>query len=96
MIAGIINICGAFGGNMAGPNPHNAKGMFENAQIRQNIVKPYYDSIGVDRLGQYPLPNPNNIKIPPGWQERVDQVMIDEGYEEGPWKELGPRSAVSR
>ena len=29
------------GGVMSGPNKNNAKGMFENIKIRQNIVKPF-------------------------------------------------------
>ena len=91
MVAGIINICGAFGGNMSGPNQNNAKGMFENVRIRQSIVKSYYISLGVDRLGQYPLPDINNLQIPPGWKDRVEQVFIDEGYEEGPWMYKGAK-----
>lgn len=91
MVAGIINICGAFGGNMSGPNQNNAKGMFENVRIRQSIVKPYYISLGVDRLGQYPLPDINDLQIPPGWKDRVEQVFIDEGYEKGPWMYKGAK-----
>jgi len=85
LVAGIINICGAFGGDMSGPTIHNAKGMFENYRIRNSIVKPYYESIGVDKLGQYPLPDINNLPIPHNWQRRVEQIMIEQGYQDGPW-----------
>lgn len=61
MTAGIINICGAFGGDMFGPNKNNQKGMFENKEIRQNVVKPYLKKIGVDQLGQKPLPNNRQV-----------------------------------
>jgi hypothetical protein len=80
MVAGVINRCGAFGGKMSGPNSNNQKGMFENAVIRNSIVKPYLRQIGVDHLGQYPLPNIENLLIPRDWKWKVEQVMIDQGY----------------
>jgi hypothetical protein len=91
LVAGIINMCGAFGGDMSGPNKNNAKGMFENARIRNNIVKPYFMRMGVDRLGQYPLPDTNNMVIPPEWRKKVEQVMIDEGYTDSPWMYKGAK-----
>lgn len=91
MIAGIINICGAFGGNMSGPNRNNAKGMFENAYIRNSVVKPYYESINVDKLGQYPLPDAMNVPIPPIWRDRIHSVMDAEGYIDGPWMYKGAK-----
>jgi len=91
MVAGIINICGAFGGDMSGPTPNNRKGMFENARIRNAIVKPYYRSIGVDPLGQYPLPDINNLRFPADWQNRVETVMKEEGYKDGPWMYKGAK-----
>jgi len=91
MVAGIIHICGAFGGVMSGPNSNNAKGMFENAQIRNGIVKPYYRTINVDSLGQYPLPQTDRIPIPTSWKNKVIEVMQDEGYESGPWMYKGAK-----
>jgi hypothetical protein len=82
MVAGIVNMCGAFGGNMSGPNRNNQKGMFENAQIRQNIVKPYLRRIGADPMGQYPLPDVNNLIIPRDWKDQVERVMQNEGLKE--------------
>jgi len=84
MIAGSINICGAFGGNMSPGNRYNAKGMFENARIRNTITKPYLRQLGLDPLGQYPLPNTSNLVIPTDWRKRVEQVLIEEGYKGGP------------
>ena len=83
MVAGIINICGAFGGDMSGPNRNNAKGMYENAAIRNNIVKPFYRTMNVDPLGQYPLPNIDEIRIPTDWRSKVEGVMKKEGYTDG-------------
>lgn len=79
LVAGIINICGAFGGSMSGPNRNNEKGMFENSRIRQDIVKPYLRSIGADPLGQYPLPNLNELLVPTTWKDRVEQIIKEEG-----------------
>ena len=84
-------MCGAFGGDMSGPNRNNVKGMFENAAIRNNIVKPYYRSIKVDPLGQYPLPSVDKMKVPTDWRERVEQVMVDQGYKSGPWMYKGAK-----
>jgi len=91
MVAGIINMCGAFGGDMSGPNHNNAKGMFENACIRNTIVKPYYQKLGVDKLGQFPLPTPENLIIPAGWKDQVEGVIEQEGYEGGEWMYKGAK-----
>jgi len=83
LVAGIVNLCGAFGGNCVGPNKFNAKGMFENHAIRQNILKPYLESQGYDALGQYPLPNTNELSIPQGFKDRVMASIKSEGLVEG-------------
>jgi hypothetical protein len=90
MTAGIIHCCGAFGGNMFGPNRNNRKGMFENQVIRQDIVKPYLRRMGVDPLGQRPLPSNRQIfetnKVQAeAWRTRIRETMINEGYKNGPW-----------
>ena len=77
MVAGCINICGAFGGDMSGPNKNNEKGMFENQEIRNNVVKPYLRKIKADPLGQYPLPK--ETPIVKNWKELVLSVMINQG-----------------
>jgi hypothetical protein len=85
MVAGIINICGAFGGELVGSNLHNQKGMFENSHIREKIVKPYLREINADPLGQNPLPDTDRIPIPNDWQQRIEAVMEEHGYKEGAW-----------
>ena len=50
MTAGIIHLCGAFGGKLSGPTTYNKKGMFENGTIRNELVKPFFSAIGADRL----------------------------------------------
>jgi len=91
LVAGVINQRGAFGGKMSGPTLNNAKGMFENAQIRNNIVKPYFRSLNVDPLGQYPLPVIEGMVPPVGWSTKIEQIMLNEGYEGGPWMYKGAK-----
>jgi hypothetical protein len=90
LTAGILHICGAFGGDMYGPNRFNQKGMFENQVIRQEIVKPYLKKIGVDPLGQRPLPNNRQIfevnqVQADAWRKRIHVVMQGQGYVDGEW-----------
>jgi len=91
LVAGIVHKCGAFGGVMSGPNTNNAKGMFENSRIREHIVKPFYRSINVDPMGQYPLPDVESLLIPTGWQKKIEGVMMGEGYKDGPWMYKGAK-----
>ena len=91
MVAGIINKRGAFGGDMSGPTRNNAKGMFENARIRQDMVKPYLLSIGVDKMGQYPMADALKLDPVTSWQERIENIMIEEGYVDGPWMYKGAK-----
>lgn len=94
MVAGAIYTCKAFGGKLSGPNRNNEKGMFENTRIRQTISKPYLRSIGMDPLGQYPLPRMVQITIPTDWRKKVEQVMLDEGYTAGPWFYKGAKMCL--
>lgn len=72
MTAGIINMSGAFGGDMFGPNNNNKRGMFENKQIRQDICKPFLRSIEADPLGQNPLPDIQKV-----WSRALDKDFVD-------------------
>ncbi len=85
MIAGIVDLCGAFGGATSGPTPYNAKGMFENETLRNKIIKPYLAHVlGVDPMGQSPLPTPSLIKTNPypnDLRKEVLAVFRHEGLE---------------
>ena len=94
MVAGAINICGAFGGNMSGPNSSNLKGMFENMQIRNGLTKPYLRGMKVDPLGQYPLPDITKINLPSDWGRSVEGVMKRQGYEKGAWFYKGAKMCL--
>jgi len=88
MIAAAINLCGGFGGGMS------KRGMFGNDKIREEIVKPYFQSIKADILGQYPLPIISDISIPVSWKQKVEQIIINEGYKEGHWMYKDSRSGL--
>lgn len=89
LIAGIINICGAYSGNVAPPFKEITKSMFENIQIHNSVVSPYFKSIGADPMGQYPLPDVNTLQIPVNWRTRVQEIIKQEGYQGGEWMYKG-------
>lgn len=84
LIAGIINICGAYGGELIGACSANKKGMFENRQIRETICKPFLSSIGADVKGQNPLPDREKMRefkygFILNWRKRVlSAIGVDE------------------
>ena len=94
MVAGAINLCGAFGGEMSGPNRNNPKGMFENAKIRNTIVKPYLSRSKVDPMGQFPLPDVQKLSIPNDWASKVKQIFLEQGYQRGPWMYKGAKMCL--
>jgi hypothetical protein len=61
LTAGIIQRCGAWGGNVQGASRNNAKGQYENLDIRQHVVKMILRNMNVDPLGQNPLPKIENV-----------------------------------
>lgn len=85
MVAGTFNLCGAFGGSLYGKHRANPKGMFENPDIRERVIKPYLKQLQVDPACQYPLPNSNDIKIPVNWKKRVQELIQRQGYQKGNW-----------
>lgn len=84
LIAGIVHLCGAFGGDLLGPITWNQKGMFENLYIRENMVKPYLGAIMADPKGQRPLPIAETVPVIQDWDEFFLKVMVEQGYKEGP------------
>jgi hypothetical protein len=94
MVAGVLDICGAYGGLTSGATKHNAKGMYENIAIKNLIDKPYLTSIGADPKGQFPLPDVSKLPIPNNWKDRVHTLISNEGYVGGPWYYKGPRNSL--
>jgi len=87
MIAAAINICGAFSGNMS------ERGRFCNDRIREEMVVPYLERMGGDKEGHYPLPS--DVSIPLDWKDKIDQIIVEEGYKDGPWMYKDSRLALS-
>lgn len=101
MVAGVLHICGAWGGDMSGPTRYNRKGMFENADIRNNIVKPWLVAHGWDRMGQDPLPDIDKIKKMPNLiaqsheiRDKVLGVIASQGYKGGKWFYKGAKMCL--
>jgi hypothetical protein len=88
MVAAVINTCGAFTGK------HYKKSMYCNDSIRETIVVPYLDRMGVDTKGQFPLPDTYGLTIPLDWKERIDKILESEGYNGGQWLYKDSRSAL--
>ncbi len=94
MTAGVINLCGAFGGITSGPNMYNRKGMFENGKVREKVIKTYLRSCGLDPLGQNPLPAIDDLKPYPNLREKLVAIIKGQGYEEGPWFYKGAKMTL--
>jgi len=85
MTAGIVHFCGAWGGHTCGSTQWNKKGQFENLQIRELIIKPYLRSMGVDPLGQDPLPDVNNLMPCPDLARRIEFILKTQDYHGQRW-----------
>jgi len=100
MTAGIINICGAWGGKMSGPTRYNKRGMFENEEIRNDLMKPFLKSINCDPMGQDPLPDMEEVykkafSIDWKWRMRACSIIKKQGYKnEIPWFYKGAKMCL--
>lgn len=94
MTAGIVAKCGAFGGRTSGPTKYNAKGMYENGVIREDIIKPYLTLLGADPKGQKPLPDVRSLFPVKGLRTKIENLMRGEGYESGPWYYKGAKMCL--
>ena len=87
MTSGIINLCGGWGGKLSGPTRNNKRGMFENVEIRNTVVKPFLISIKCDPLGQKPLPNMKHLNDIVGYSYQLRQMVLSvikgQGYRDG-------------
>lgn len=101
MTAGIIHKCGAWGGVLSPPNQNNKRGMFENMQIRQ-CVKSYLKSLGVDQMGQKPLPDLSDSLVYQklvddglyNWVSKIRYIINREGYVNGTWFYKGAKMCL--
>lgn len=84
--AGVVNICGAWGGSMAGPSDFNRKGYYENLELGE-VIKSFLRQRGVDPLGQWPLPCTQPIAdtlsegaVLTQIDSRIRAILLDQGY----------------
>jgi hypothetical protein len=99
MVAGIVHMSGAWGGVMRGKTRYNAKGMFENKEIVNSIIKPMLRSWGCDPMGQKPLPRIETVKhLPDAVQEKLKRVvlksLIREGLRDQQWMYKGAKMCL--
>lgn len=90
MVAGIVHLCGAWKGETTGASRHNAKGQFENREIRDGITKPYLRRIKADHMGQKPLPDTNNL-MPYDLKSPVLDIIRRQGYDGSTWMYKGAK-----
>lgn len=99
LTAGIISYCGAWGGKLSGPTQFNKRGMFENAEIRNQIIKPFLRELGYDPLGQNPLPNIHKIKMLPdevvmNFRQHILKILKSQGYNGSKWFYKGAKMCL--
>ncbi len=79
MTAGIVSLCGAFGGKMR--ETKSKRIVFENEDICKHVIRPYLKSIGADPKGQKPLPKLKDLIPIPNLRERVEEFLYRQRYE---------------
>jgi hypothetical protein len=86
MNCGILELCGAFGGDTIGSVPANPKGIYENRGLNQMILRPILQEMGIKgSRGFYTLAR---VGGPPadlfeGFYEDMSYGMNRQGYEGG-------------
>jgi len=84
---------------MSGPTKFNKRGMFENADIRNRIVKPFLLKIGADPMGQKPLPDMDKVWAAADgtgarWTGQIRGLIAKQGYKTGPWFYKGAKMCL--
>lgn len=81
LVAGLVDKCGVFGGDASLVCKWNPKGMFENTRLRQKVVKPYLRRLQVDPLGQFPLPEVQNLLPFPDMKKQIENELKRDGWD---------------
>ena len=81
LVAGSLMHCGLWLGRTVGGNVHNPKGYFENAAIREGVVKPILERLGADPLGVRSLPRSGVCFDVPQLKAYLAQVLQRQGYD---------------
>lgn len=82
LVTGVIRACGAWTGETTGPSEWNTKGNVENADIRENMVKPYLKRVPACPLGLRSLPIVGLPPIHSGacWRKGFEAYIRRQGY----------------
>jgi len=99
MIAGVVSLCGAWGGIKPGAADYDGRTSFENSEVAESIVKPFLRGIAADPNGQFPLPDIAKVADVPDsftetWGRRVHRVWLGQGYAGGPVFYASPRTCL--
>ena len=102
MTAGIVDMCGAYGGLInLNKTRNNPTGMRENIQIVNSVVKPYLKSIGADPMCQKNLPDIAVVKsslsdeLVDKIRHRVTNIIVSQGYDKKSlWYNKCPKMAL--
>lgn len=87
LVARCVKASGAAGGTLILGDSNNPHGFFENAAIREKLIKPALIANGCDPLGQDPLPDPEDpITTIPDLRKKVQSILQAEGVDLAkPW-----------
>ena len=99
LTAGVIDKCGAWGGTLRGPTKFNQKGMFENREIVDGLIKPILRKMNCDPLGQNPLPRIEvfkrySVDEISKFRNTVLDIVTRQGYEGGKWYYKGAKMCL--
>lgn len=82
MVAGILNICGAWmGKTVPGGGVENPKGFFENVYLREAVNKKILANSGSDPLGVQTLPYFDELPSTNGLEQNILGLLEHEGYD---------------
>lgn len=96
MVAGALNICGAWmGKTVPGGGVENPKGFFENIYLREAINKKILAKSGSDPLGVKSLPYFDELPTIEGLGESIFGLLKHEGYDfKRPWAFKEPKLSL--
>lgn len=85
LIAGIVQLCGAWGGQTVRSTGVDKYDSLENVEIQDSVVKPFLRGIRADPSGQCPLPDLKTChnladKVGSWWRQRVKKIIGNQGY----------------
>jgi hypothetical protein len=81
LVTGMLQRCGLWLGRTMPGDAFNPKGYFENAALREGIVKPILRRFGVDPLGVHALPPPDAALAVPALKAMVRDALRQQDYE---------------